>query len=61
MDKVENVNCPMLRDNIDIAYCIELQMIVGNEVLPTDKEKHLSDADYKRCRQCKVRKMLDEE
>ena len=60
MDKIENINCPMMCDNIDIAYCIELQMIAGNEVLPTVKEKHLSDNDYEKCRQCKVRKMLEE-
>lgn len=61
MGKIDNVDCPMIFSNIDISYCIELQMIVDNEVLPTADEKHLSDNDYKKCHQCKIRKMLNEE
>lgn len=61
MDKIETVDCPMLQKKIDIAYCIELQMIADKEVKPTDEEKHLSESDYKKCRQCRIRKILDEE
>ena len=61
MDVLENVDCPMMCNNIDFAYCVELQMFVNDEVLPTDEEKHLSESDYEKCRHCKIRKMLEEE
>ena len=61
MAQIETVDCPMLQEKIDIAYCIELQMIADKEVKPTDEEEHLSDEDYEKCRKCKIRKMLDEE
>ena len=53
--------CPIKNKEIDIAYCIELQMIADNEVLPTEEDKHLSKKDYEQCRQCKTRTALNEE
>lgn len=55
MAKIELVSCPMLKKNIDVAYCIELQMIAGNEIKPTADEEHLTDKDYTVCANCKKR------
>lgn len=51
-DKREYMRCPMMKDNIDIGYCIELQMIAGKEVKPTREEAHLTDRDWEICRNC---------
>lgn len=53
MAEIEDVRCPMLKRRIDIAYCIELQMIANEEIKPTDKEKHLTEKDFSVCRACK--------
>ena len=60
MFKIENVDCPMMRKNIEIAYCIELRMIVANEIKPSDSEKHLCLEDYKKCKQCKIRQEMED-
>lgn len=56
MAKIENVFCRMLHKNIDIAYCIELQMIVDEEIEPTEEEKDLTDEHFKSCDRCEIRK-----
>ena len=48
----EYIRCPMMKDNIDIGYCIELQMIAGKEVKPTKDETYLTDQDWEICRNC---------
>lgn len=60
MVKIENVDCPMMRKNIDIAYCIELRMIVDNEIKPSDSEKHLGLEDCEKCKQCKIRQEMED-
>ena len=52
MSKIELINCPILKKNIDVAYCIELQMIANEEVKPTDDEKYITDDEWNFCRNC---------
>lgn len=42
MAGTELVKCPMLKENIDVAYCIELQMIANKEIKPTQTEEHFT-------------------
>ena len=49
------VNCPMLNDEIDIAYCIELQMISDQYIKPTLDEKDLTKDHFKICQKCEKR------
>ena len=35
----ELMNCPMMNKKIDLAYCLELQMISNNEIKKTADEK----------------------
>lgn len=58
MANINNANCPMLRKNIDIAYCIELRMIADNEIYPTEKEKYLTKEDFEKCHQCEMRRIM---
>lgn len=39
MSEIELVKCPMLKENVDVAYCIELQMIANEEIKPTKTEE----------------------
>lgn len=52
---IDEVLCPMLSENIDIGYCIELQMIADNEVKPTQDEENLTKEDFEICYNCKKR------
>ena len=52
MAQIELINCPMLKKNIDVAYCIELQMIANNEIKPTDDEISINDDELAFCRNC---------
>lgn len=56
MAEIELVKCPMLKKTVDVAYCIELQMIANKEVKPTDEEQHISDSEWEICRKCKKQK-----
>ena len=58
MSETELVKCPMLERIVDIAYCIELQMIANKEVKPTDEERHISDSEWEVCRKCEKQKCL---
>lgn len=53
MAEIELVKCPMLKENIEVAYCIELQMIANEEIKPTKTEEHLTTKDYEICLKCK--------
>lgn len=53
MSEIELVKCPMLKENIDIAYCIELQMIANEEIKPTKAEEYLTAKNYAICLKCK--------
>ena len=53
MAGTELVKCPMLKENIDVAYCIELQMIANKEIKPTQSEEHFTAKDYAVCLKCK--------
>ena len=37
-----------VKKTVDVAYCIELQMIANKEVKPTDEEQHISDSEWKK-------------
>ena len=52
---VDDVNCPMLKKEIELGYCIELQWIVDGGVKPTKDEKFLTQKHYEICRNCKKR------
>ena len=55
MDKIDFVYCPMLKQPIDVAYCIELQMIADKEIKPTKSEENLTAENYSICCRCKKR------
>ena len=52
---IEEVFCPMMKKEIDVGYCNELQMIADNDIKPTVDEEHLTNTDYKICHNCKKR------
>lgn len=60
MVKIENVDCPMMGKNIDIAYCIELRMVADNEIKPSNSEKHLGSSDYEKCKHCRMRNEMED-
>lgn len=53
MAEVEIVKCPMLGKEIDVCYCIELQMIAGGEIKPTSNERILTEKEFQVCLGCK--------
>ena len=52
---VAAVDCPMLKKEIELGYCIELQWIVDGGVKPTKDEEFLTQKHYEICRNCKKR------
>ena len=48
----EYIRCPMIKKNIDVGYCIELQMVANNEVKPTKDEEYLTAHDWNICKNC---------
>lgn len=49
---VELMNCPMMNKKIDLAYCLELQMISNNEIKKTADEKEITEQMWDICRRC---------
>lgn len=52
MATIEKVQCPMLNKSIDLAYCIELQMMANDEIEPTEDEMQLTENDFAICKGC---------
>lgn len=52
---IDDVKCPMLNKDIELGYCVELQMIADGAITPTEDEKYLSDTQFKLCKDCPKR------
>lgn len=52
---INNVVCPMIKKEIELGYCVELQWIADGDVKPTKDEECLTKKDFEICKNCKKR------
>lgn len=53
--EIDNVFCPMLKQEIELGYCVELQWIADGGVKSLKDEEYLTKKDFQVCKGCKKR------
>lgn len=52
---VENVYCPITKNNIDIGLCQDIQFVVDDAVVESVIDFSLNNGDKEICKSCKKR------